>query len=385
VSTAPRRKILFLVSEEWYFLSHRLCLARACRRRGWQVVVATRVADGRGVIEAEGLRVAPMSIRRSGRNPFRELRTLCRIIAIYRRERPDLVHHVAAKPVIYGSIAARLAGRPVVINALAGMGYLFTSGTLSARLLRGPVRLLLRRCLRAERSWLILQNRDDAHDFVAGGLVAPERLTLIHGSGVDTDRFRPTPEPEGGIVVALVARMLDDKGVREAVAAVRMLQARGADITLRLVGDPDSGNPTSIAPETLRRWQDEGVAEWLGHRTDIAEIWAGAHIALLPSYREGLPKALIEAAACGRPMIAADVPGCREIVRPGETGLLVPARDADALAGAIARLAADAGLRRRMGDAARADVERLYSEERIVAETLALYDRALEAAGGVRR
>lgn len=377
VNEAPRRKILFLVTEDWYFLSHRLCLARACRERGWDVVVATRVTDGRAAIAAEGLRIAPITVDRSGRNPFRELSTLFRIAAIYRRERPDIVHHVAAKPVIYGSIAARFAGRPVVVNALAGMGYLFTSRNPSARLLRGPVRFLLRRCLRAGRSWLILQNRDDERSFVDAGLVAPERLALIRGSGVDPDRFRPAPEPEGGIVVALVARMLGDKGVREAVAAVRALKARGADVTLRLVGDPDPGNPTSIAPETLRRWHDEGVAEWLGHRTDIADIWAGAHIALLPSYREGLPKALIEAAACGRPMIATDVPGCREIVRPGETGLLVPARDADALARAIETLVAAPELRRRMGAVARTDVEQLYAEARIVDETLALYDRAL--------
>jgi len=381
VNGAPRRKIVFLVTEDWYFLSHRLCLARACRQRGWDVVIATQVTQGRAAIEAEGLRIAPITISRSGRNPFRELGTLRRIIAVYRRERPDLVHHVAAKPVIYGSIAARLAGRPAVINALAGMGYVFTSRNLSARLLRRPVLALLRACLKGPRSWLILQNRDDARMFVDRGLIAPGRLALIRGSGVDPEKFRPAPEPAGKIVVALVGRMLNDKGIREAVEAARLLKGRGLDLVLQLVGDPDPGNPTSIAPATLRQWHDEGVVEWLGHRTDIAGIWAGAHIALLPSYREGLPKALIEAAACGRPMIATDVPGCREIVRRDETGLLVPARDPEALARAIETLAAAPDLRRRMGAAARADVERLYTEARIVGETLALYDRALAAAG----
>jgi len=379
-AAGKRRKILFLVTEDWYFLSHRLCLGQACRARGWDVVVATQVGDGRGAIEAAGLRIAPMTISRGGRNPFRDLRTLLQIIAIYRRERPDIVHHVALKPVIYGSIAAIVAGRPAVINTLAGMGYVFTARGLAAGLLRGLVRFLLRVCLRGRRKWLIVQNRDDAAGFVENGFVAPGRLALIHGSGVDPARFRPAPEPPGTIVVAVVSRMLADKGIHEAVAACRALRARGADLILRLVGDPDPGNPSSIAPATLRQWHRDGAVDWLGHRTDIAEIWAGAHIALLPSYREGLPKSLIEAAACGRPMIAADVPGCREVVRPGETGLLVPARDADALAAAIETLAASPELRRRMGKAARDAAERLFSEERIVGETLALYDRALAAA-----
>lgn len=377
---AERKKILFLITEDWYFLSHRLCLARACRDRGWDVVVATQINDDRDTIEKEGLRIAPITIKRSGKNPIAELRTLFQIIGIYRRERPDIVHQVALKPVIYGSLAAMAAGRPIVINALAGMGHVFTAGHLAVRLMRGFVRGLFRFCLRGGKTWLILQNEDDAGTFVKEGFVAPERLSLIRGSGVDPEQFHPTPEPEGEIVAAIVSRMLKDKGIHEAVEAARILKARGTGLRLRLVGDPDPQNPSSIAPETLRQWADEGIVEWLGHRTDIDRIWAQAHIALLPSYREGLPKALIEAAACGRPIVTTDVPGCREIVKHGENGLLVPARESGPLADALETLVKSPETRRRMGDAGRAAIEKDYTEDKVVQATLDLYDRALTEA-----
>lgn len=379
--TGKRRKILFLVTEDWYFLSHRLCLAQACRDRGWDVVVATQVNNGREAIEREGLRIAPITVRRGGKNPLTELRTLLQIARIYRRERPDIVHHVALKPVIYGSLAAMAAGRPVVINAVAGMGYAFSADSLSSKIVRWLVQGLLRFCLRGRKNWLILQNRDDARTMTEGHLIEPDRLTVIPGSGVDPERFKPAPEPEGDVVIAVVCRMIREKGIYEAVDALRDLKNRGARTRLWLVGDPDTENPSGVSPEILRRWDREGTVEWLGHQSDIAAIWARAHIAALPTYyREGIPKSLIEAAACGRPIVTTDMPGCRDLVTDGENGLLVPPRDAAALADALERLIDSPETRRRMGAAGREAVERLYTEEKVVQATLDLYDRALAEA-----
>jgi glycosyltransferase involved in cell wall biosynthesis len=364
--------LLFLVTEDWTFWLHRLSTARAARDAGWDVVVATRVAAHGDRIRREGFRLIPIGMRRRSLAPWRELATVLELIRLYRRERPDLVHHVAMKPVIYGSLAAGLAGVPAVVNALTGMGYVFTSGALKARLLRPLIRLAFHWLLDRSNSRLIVQNSDDAAT-LAGTMVAKERIALIRGSGVDLEEFTPSDEPEGTPIAVMVSRMLWDKGVRELVEAARLLQQRAVRLRLALVGWSDPENPTAISERRLQAWDTEGAIAWWGERSDIAEIWANSHIAVLPSYREGLPKSLLEAAACGRPMVATDVPGCREIVQDGVTGLSVPPRDAESLASALERLAGDAALRRRMGAAARDLVERELSDEVIVAQTLALY------------
>ena len=373
---ADRPKILFLVTEDWYFRSHRLGLARAARDAGAEVAVATRVRDHGAAITQEGFRLLPLRLRRGGRNPLAELPALAEILRLYRRERPDLVHHVAMKPVLYGALAAALTGVPVVVNALTGLGALFIGGSATARLLGPVVRAALRPLLDRADSHLILQNDDDRALLERHGLIRHERVHLIRGSGVDVGRFRPAPEPGGPPVAALVARMLWDKGVGEFVAAARLLKRRGVPVRLVLVGPTDPENPAAIPEAVLRAWQEEGAVEWRGAVADIAGLWREAHIAVLPSYREGLPKALLEAAACGRPLIAADVPGCREIVRPGATGVLVPPRDAGALADAIERLAGDTALRAHLGRQAQALAEAEFAEDIVVRRTLDLY-RAL--------
>ncbi|HEY0524988.1 MAG TPA: glycosyltransferase family 4 protein [Stellaceae bacterium] len=383
----PRPKILFVVTEDWYFCSHRLPMARAARDLGCEVVVATRVDSHGEAIGAEGFRLVPLRrLDRRSADPLREAAAVRELYALYRRERPDLVHHVALKPVLYGALAARLAGVPSVVNALAGLGFVFASATPAARLLRPAVTSAFRFLLDRPGSRLLVQNEDDRAFFAGSGLVAAERIALVRGSGVDIARLAPTPDPaaaDAGAVpiAALVGRMLWDKGVGEAVEASRKLRQRGVALRLALVGRPDPANPRSIPEATLRGWQAEGVAEWWGHRDDIAEIWRHASIALLPSYREGLPKALLEAAACGRPMLATDVPGCRELVRHEANGLLVPVRDAAALADALARLAADPALRRRLGAAARRTVEGEYAETAIAGAVQALYREMLGNAG----
>jgi len=365
-------KLLYFVSEDWYFCSHRLPLAMAACEAGFEVVVVTRVYEHGEAIHRAGLRVIPFDMSRRGMNPLRELQVLARLIAIYRKEKPDLIHHVAMKPVIYGSLAACFFGTRHVVNAMAGMGWLFTSGNIKARLIKPLVRLLFRVLLSPTR--VIVQNPDDAA-LMAG--VGVESVHLIRGSGVNAAVFRPGPEPTGTPLVVLPARMLWDKGVGEFVEAAKQLKERGIIARFALVGEPDPENPATVSKAQLTAWHDEAEVEWWGQRDDMAQVYAQAHVVCLPSYREGLPKALLEAAACGLPIVATDVPGCREIVRNGNNGLLVPARDAPALAEALARLIADPDMRRRMGERGRALAVGEFSQEQVIAETLAVYRGAM--------
>lgn len=370
-------RLLFFVSEDWYFCSHRLPVARAARDAGFEVVVACHCTGHGKAIEAEGFRLIPLPLDRTGRNPLREMLFIARLIGIYRRERPDIVHHVAMKPVLYGSLAAWLTGVPAVVNALAGLGFLFTNPKGAIKLASTLVLAAFRFLLDRPNARLIVQNRDDQAMFRDRAIVSADRIALIRGSGVDIAAYTPQPECPGPVVAALVARMLWDKGVGEAVEAARLLKCRGVDVRVVLVGDPDPANPRSIDQRQLDAWAAEGVVEWWGHRADIAAVYAAAHIALLPSYREGLPKSLLEACACGRPAVTTDVPGCRELIEDGVNGLLVPARDPAALAAALEQLAQNPQLRHALGGRGRALVERDFSDGAVGAETIALYHSLL--------
>ena len=371
VAAGRRPKLLFLVTEDWYFCSHRLPVACAARDAGFAVGVATRVREHGDAIRGEGFRLHPLAWKRRGDGMVGTARGFAALIRLYRAERPDIVHHVALKPVLFGGLAVRLAfpraDRPAVVAAVMGLGSGFTGA--------GWRRAALGRALR----WLaggrvVVQNPEDGAALTASGIAA-ERIVLVRGSGVDTRHFAPLPEPaETPVTVALVARMLRSKGVLAATAAVRRLRAQGLAVELLLAGAPDPDNPDSLGAVELRGLAAEPGVAWLGPVADVRAVWARAAVALLPStYGEGLPKTLLEAAACGRPMIASDAPGCREIVRDGATGLLVPAGDEAALAGAIAALARDPARRRAMGRAARALVERDFAEPVVAAQTLALY------------
>jgi len=368
-------KLLFLVTEDWYFCSHRLPIARAARDAGCEVIVVTRVNANWDAITREGFRLIPLQMRRRSKNPVRELAAILEIINIYRRERPDLVHHVAMKPVLYGSMAARLVGVPAVVNALAGLGFVFSSDRWKAKLLKHWIRSAFRLLLNQERGKVILQNPDDQRLLTESGVLSLDRTVLIRGSGVDVSCFSASPEPKDGpIVVTLVARMLLDKGVVEFVKAARLLKQQGVSFRAVLVGEPDPENPASISEKQLLAWQSEGIIEWWGQRSDIPAVWAQSHIAVLPTtYGEGVPKSLIEAAACARPIIATDVPGCRETVQHERNGLLVPVKDPTALADAIARLITDKDLRHTMGGKGRELVEHEFAESIVVHKTLDLY------------
>lgn len=371
--------VVFLVSEDWYFLSHRLPMARAAQALGCRVVVATRIDKGAERIRAEGFEPVHLPIDRGSLSPIKELRAVAALIRLLRRERPVLLHTVAIKPLLHGGLAAAFVPRLPVVNTVAGMGWLMTD-----RAKGSPVRWLVFRMMRLYALWprifTIVQNPEDLAFLTERRLVDPGRSLLIRGSGVDLRTFAATPEPPGPPIALFAARLLYDKGIVEMVEAARILRRRGVDLRVWIAGVPDPANPNGIEPERFEVWKREGVAEFLGRHDDMAALWAKAHIAVQPSYREGVPKALLEAAACARPLVTTDVPGNRELVPDGATGVLVPPRDAEALADGLAALAGDPERRRRMGQAARQMVERDFSDTRVSEQTLAVYRRVLGLA-----
>ena len=374
------RRLMLVVTEDWYLWSHRIGLAVAARDAGYDVAVATRVGEHGHGIRALGMDVVHVDFARGVLSPRANLRTARHLCAIYRRWRPHVVHQVAVQPIVLGSIAAVRAQVPVVVNALAGLGTGLVARNTKTRLVRPFLRSALGWALRRSRSHTIVQNPDNAR-FVEALGVSPERISLVRGAGVDLRQFRPQPEPEGPVRVTMVSRLLWDKGVREFVdAAARVRDLRG-DVVFTLVGTPDEGNPSSVSSRQVRSWADAGLLEWWGYREGIADVLASSHIAVLPSYGEGLPKTLLEAAACGRPIVATDVPGCREVVRHGVNGLLVPARDARALADAVMVLADDPARRAAMGAEGRRRAEEEFAAARIHRETLQVYERALALGG----
>lgn len=376
IGAGVRPKLLFLVTEDWYFWSHRLPVARAARDAGFEVAVATRVRAHGERIRAEGFRPYPLGWRRRGDGIIGAARAIAEIARLYRAERPDIVHHVALKPVLFGALATRLAfphGKemPARLSAVMGLG----GGLARSRSIAQIGRFVLGWALRLASAGgqLIVQNPEDGAALNGFG-IDRMRVALIRGSGVDTGHFQPLSDPAGETVtVAFIGRMLRSKGVLDIAAAVRVLRARDHAVELLLAGSPDDNRDSLSEAELLALAAQPGI-EWLGQVEDVRTVWRRAAVAVLPtSYGEGVPLALLEAAACARPIIATDTPGCREIVRHGETGLLVPPHDIAALAEAIAALAVDPARRQAMGAAARKFVERDFAAPVIAEQTLALY------------
>jgi mannose/cellobiose epimerase-like protein (N-acyl-D-glucosamine 2-epimerase family)/glycosyltransferase involved in cell wall biosynthesis len=377
VREAPR--IIYLVTEDWYFMSHRLPMARAARDAGFEVHVATRVDRHGAAIEAEGFHLHPISWRRGSLDPRDLFRVVREVRKLYRMLEPDLAHHVALPAAVVGSLAA--TGLPVVcLNAMTGLGTIFISDTVKVRTTRTALTLVLRRLLNRSRSAVLVQNLEDRALIERLG-VPGDHIALIPGSGVDVDAMMPLPEPADPIAVAFVGRLVASKGIRTLVAAHERLSQRSRNVRLLIAGLPDAANPTSITAQEIEAWTRRPNITHLGFVEDIAALWARAHIAVLPSHREGMPLSLLEAAACGRPLVATDVPGCRDIARSNVNALLVPLGDVDALADAIERLALDPELRRRFGAAGRRLVELTFSSQRIGNDVVNLYRRLLDQAG----
>jgi len=367
---------MLVANTDWYLVNFAAPLVHRLRRDGAEVLLVSPPGAHRAALAALGARWEPLAIGRRSIGPVGELATLVALTRLLRRERPELVHGFTLKGVVHGLLAARLAGVGARVATLTGLGWVFTNRAWSARALRPVLRALLRVALAGARTRTIVQNRDDAAALVGAGLVDASSLRRVAGSGVDCTRFQPrrAPRPpDRPWTVLLVARLLWDKGVGEFVAAARALRATHPTLRLVVAGARDQGNPAAIAPEQLAAWREEGTVEWLGQVDNMPALLAEVDAVALPSHREGLPRSLIEAAACGLPLVASDAPGCREVVRDGVEGLLVPVGDAAALAAAIQRLAADPALAARLGAAGRERTLREFAVPVVVDAVLAVY------------
>ncbi len=379
----PPRRLLYVANEDFAFLLNRLPMARAARDAGFEVHVAARVSNGAAAIEAEGFILHRIPFRRGGLSPFAALPTILALRRVEKTIKPQIVHHSGLQCCVYGSIAA-FGQKFSQVNAITGLGYIFTSTTWRTRLLKQSMALLLPGLLNRRRSTVLVQNPDDRSALVELG-IKQDRMVLIPGSGVDTDALQPLPEPEGPITFGFAGRLLTDKGIRALVAAHGILRSQGHETNLVIAGNPDPPNPASVSLEEVEEWKRRPGITCLGHVDDIVSLWRRCHFAVLPSHREGLPGSLLEAAACGKSMIATDAPGCREIVIDDCTGLLVPIEDPTALAQAIMKLAASPQLRERYGNAARQLVVSRLSAKIIGSSIVRLYDELTPAQSAAHR
>jgi glycosyltransferase involved in cell wall biosynthesis len=380
--SAGKNRVLFVANRAEFFLSHRMPVAWALQERGAEVHVATPRDPYVPDLKEHGVTWHPLQLEGKSLNPVQELQTLAHLYRLYHDLQPALVYHVAFKTVLYGGIAARLAGVPGAVNAFTGLGHLFSTESVKIRLVRWAVLQLCRVALGHPRSRTIFQNPDNVETFVGSGVLDRNNARLIKGSGVDLDAFPPSPQPADPPVVILASRLVWKKGVGEFVEAARQLRRSEAEARFVLVGKSDPLNPHAVPEEQLAAWDDEGVVEWWGFQEDMPTVFENAHVVCLPSYyREGVPKVLIEAAACERPLVTTDMPGCREIVRDGENGLLVAPRDAEALADALQRLLARPERRAEMGKRGRRLVKEEFSLQKVVRDTMAVCEELLEMDG----
>jgi len=374
MSGSARGRLLFVINDLAFLVSHRLPVTLAAVEAGYEVHIATPedIVSERE-LAGSGFHFHRLGMHRHKTNPVAELRSFWELYRTFRRLKPDIVHLVTIKPVLYGGIAARLARVPAVISAISGLGYIIIGSSLRSRILSVLVKPLYRFALGHRTQRVIFQNDSDRMTIEGLGVDLSGKVELIQGSGVDLAVYVPAPEPEGPVTVVVPSRLLRDKGIAEFVEAARILKREGSTARFVLVGDAPKENPSCVAQGHLDAWKAEGVVEFWGFRSDMPEVFAQSHIVVLPSYREGFPKALIEAAACGRAVVTTDVPGCRDAIRAGETGRLVPVRDSAALAEAMRGLIEDKQLRLRMGIAGRALAERAFSVEEVTRRHLDIY------------
>lgn len=373
-----KARILFFITEDWYFWSHRLSLARAFKKAGFEVLIASRIHKHRNLIEKEGFKLIPIRLVRKSKNIFHEFVSFLEIIKIYRKERPDMVYHVSIKPVMFGSWAAKIAGIPLIVNAVTGLGYAFTGKGIKVWLLSYTIKFIYHLIYAWKNVYAIFQNPEDMNFFINSNIIKRERTILIRGVGADTSLFVSRPERDDTPVIMLAARLLWNKGVGDFVETSKIIRGNGISFRAVLVGLPDHENPESIPEEILKGWHSDGIIEWWGFKEDMPQTLALSNIIVLPTtYGEGVPKILIEAASCGRAIIATDVPGCREIVCHNKNGFLVPPHDTLALSKAIILLLENKDLRKKMGQRGREIVMKEFSEEIINKQTIAFFDKVL--------
>ncbi len=373
-----QKKLLFNLTEDWFFCSHFLDRALAAKKNGYNIYVCCKNNNRKSDIEKYGFKFISLKYKRSGINPIYELYILINNILIYKSIKPDIVHHISAKPIIYGSIAARICNIKSVINAPVGLGYVFTSDTLKSRFLKPILKILMLFFLDNhhginKKNKVIFENRDDLNYFLRLGALRKEDSCIIRGAGVKIKKLRPKKSLSKLITVTVISRMIKDKGIYEFISAARDLKKENPETRFLLAGDIDSQNPSSLKRETLINWNNEGIIEWLGWVDDIEKLLLETDIVCLPSYREGLPKALLEAAAFGLPIVTTDTVGCRDVVKDGVNGFLVPIKNVDELVNKIGQLLKSKLLRERMGEESLKMALNLFSEDIIISQTLEIY------------
>ena len=372
-----RPRVLFVITEDWFFYSHFLDRAKYIASSGGTVGIATRFSIHEEDLRNLGFELFPIDFSRRGLNPITEFITALKIRRIVRRFKPDIAHNIALKPVVTGTFGELLGRQGVVINALVGMGYIFTSTDTRASVVKPILSRILKFLLRSNSVHVVIENPDDLNSLVDEDFVRKSQISLIRGAGVDLIAFPFEPEATGPVVVTMVSRILRDKGVLEFIDSASQLQSKMPEVKFQIIGEPDLGNPSAIQQSEIDSWESLPNVKYLGRRSDIADILKDSHIVCLPSYREGLPKSLLEALSSGRPIITTDVPGCREVCEDGVNGLLIPVRDCIALSDAIEKLAINPELRQAMGRAGRMRAESEFSSELVCTQTLDLYRRLM--------
>ena len=368
------RRIVLVSNTSWYLLNFRAALIEELITHGWSVFTLAPDDQYGAELAALGSEFSVWHLNRRSVSPLGHTAAFLRLLSIYRRIRPHVVHHFTIKPIILGGIAARILGIPGIVQAVTGLGHAFSKESSLDRLALNGYRLAL-----GGRAFTVFQNEDDMSQIIGSGVTNEDKCTLIRGSGVDVERFSaiPLPQSDGRITFLMACRMLWAKGVREYVEAARTLHESDPNLRFLLVGDSDRGSPDAVPHEWLEKLRGDGSVEWRGHQPDTRDSLAEAHVVVLPSYREGLPKSLLEGAAAGRPLVATDVPGCRDVTLEGRSGILVKARDAAALAAGMLVLTRDPIARRTLGEGAKALVHKRFASEIIIGETLELYERIL--------
>ncbi len=369
-------KLLFIVNVDWFFVSHRLPIALEARAQGYEVHIATTITDKLAILEDNGLIVHPLHLHRS--SVFAVLAEFFEILSVIRRISPDILHLVTIKPVLLGGIASGLIRVPAVVFALSGLGFVFVNSGVIAQLRLKVISFLYRLALGHKNQMVVFQNVDDQSQLSKLTALPVERTVLIHGSGIDLSLYNMRPLPEGVPIILLAARLLGDKGVKEFVRAAELVNSLELRAHFVLVGEIDPLNPTSIQHDELVSWKESGVVELWGFRDSMEQVLSSATIVVLPSYYgEGLPKVLIEAAACGRAVITTDHPGCRDAIEDGVTGLLVPVRNAEAIADAILELLDNPNRCEEMGLAGRKRAVKMFDVRHVVAKHMQIYEELL--------
>ncbi len=367
------QKILFVVNDDWFFISHRLPIAIKAKELGYDVHIATGAYAGPSKFEKYGFTHHVFSIARAKASPVQDLLTIFSLFSLYKKVTPDIVHHITIKPVLYGGIAARLAGVKNVVSAISGLGVIFIAQGIVPSIKKTIVSMLYRLALGTKNGITITQNGDDQKIIAKLAGLSESQQRLIKGSGVDLDKFKMTPLPDTcAKKVILLARMLKDKGVGEFRDAAKLLKADYPNVDFILAGGVHD-NPASYSEIQLNNWNQEGSVKWIGHQDDVIAVLKSASIVVLPSYREGLPKVLLEAAALGRPVITTDVPGCRDAIIADQTGLLVPMKNSTALAEAIRVLIDNPNMCEKFSKQGRLLMECDFSTSKVVAEHIRIY------------